>query len=258
MKRVIIDIGGYYIKYGIDKIKTVRTIKYNIYNKEIIKNGIVINWVDLEKILKIIVKDYLRINDTFKYGVLVIYKKMDYRLEDIFLNKLGFMEYNLILPEYLILLEKRKKTALIVDIGHNKTKITPIYDNYIIDYGIIYSNFTGESIDKCFNIKSNKKKNIIWNDKTLIMLKLYEIDILKDIKNSLYRVDIDLRKDIINNIIITGRCFNSLIKRKIEEKLNVDIIVEKDLAWKGGRKLVKTRYYNKWIKMYNCCKYIYY
>ena len=265
MDCIIFDIGGYFTKYGIDKLKIKRTnvcyykknsfeIGYeakNCLNIKPISNGKVIDWDELQKLIEKIVYYDLEISNTSNYSVINIFPTDEPKFKEFFLNKLNFAKYAYLSPITATLLEKRKKTALIIDIGHDLTKITPIYDGYEILSGVFYSTFTGKQIDKALKIKSFKKKNLDWNQNIFNKLKNDDIDLVKDIKKSISKVDINIRKELLNNIVISGLIFNKNIKLHIENSLNIKIDINKcskDLKWYGGKKVSNTSIIrNKWL-----------
>lgn len=262
MKTVIIDIGGYNAKYGVDEMKVKRSNmcyykkdKFEI-GKEVkgsinikpIKNRTVVDWENLEKMLERFVLYDLEITDTSEYVVINIYKEDDPKFRDIFI-KLGFKGYYWTIPESLILIEKRRDTCLIVDIGHDITKITPICDGYTLESGVIYSSFSGSAIDKVLKIKSHMKEKMFWSEPTLEYLEREDMDLCRDIKKSIERVDINVRKKLMKNIVVTGMCFSNDMKNRLDKKLGVITDHIPFCAWKGGLKLSKTSLFKKKVKL---------
>lgn len=267
MKNVLIlDLGGYYTKYGTSIMKVKRTnICYytkssfeigpeakNCTNIKPIKNGIVIDWECIKKLIEWIIYYELEIKDITKWSVvnIITNKSNNKKFNKLFLEEIGFNKCCQIEPSKLILLEKRVKTGLIIDIGHDITKLTPICEGYELNNNSIYSNFTGNAIDKVLNIKSFKKKKIDWNDDILNKLEYNEINLVEDINKVIRKLDINIRKKINNNIIISGYLFNNKIKEYLENKLDINIQFDrknKNIKWYGAKKIVQMYSFNEWI-----------
>ena len=311
MDTVVIDIGSYYIKYGYSTQKSPFLIRNNIcyypksgkyqnyevgYGKSNTKcfypvvNGIIKDWVELEKVLDRIFYYDLDIHDFSKVNLfnLVAPYESEHTKEkfmELAFNKFGFYSYQSISKVYASLLATGRTTGLVVDIGHSMTTINPVYEGFVVMEGNVFSGACGNHVSKYIKIKLNEKSDIdkinkekchLIKDKILqckINLKYnniclnedslsdefispyYYLDhgLIQDIHKSIKNVGIDLRKDMYNNIIITGYSSKSdilinKIKNNIPQGKIININDREILGWIGG-KIITTipSFKYKWI-----------
>lgn len=208
-KIIVIDHGSYSCKYGYggyDKpIGSVRTTILKMNNK-ILKVGLeesivkILNDVDILypikngiiqdfNLMKIIWDDifYNKLNIIPENNKIILslseisnddtYKQ---KIINIMLNDYNFEDVQILNQQILALYGLGKEEGLVIDIGHNLTRIIPIYNSYRIIKGERYSNLSGSTINKYINHIFLTKE--LSGDK-------YSDDILNKIKKNLFGVN---------------------------------------------------------------------
>lgn len=225
---IIIDIGSYICKYGYagyDKpLGTIKTIN-------IVKNGVIHDFDKMNNIFNVIFYEKMKI-DTHKTKIIISCQKIsDNKYNDkiitLLLDTYKFHSVQILNQQLLSLYSVSRNNGIIVDIGHDITRIVPIYNSYIIDYAILYSHLAGKNINKYIakkegikydesnysdNDKFNKikKKNVFgeYNIHDVLLEPQqsgFDCEPLQNlIKTSLFRCPIDTRLLLSQNIILIG------------------------------------------------------
>lgn len=264
--KIVIDHGSYTCKYGYAGFsKPIGIIGTN----GIIKNSTIQNMENMCEIWDKIFYEKLKINPKKTKILLSLSNVSDItyynKIKDIMINKYMFNSVQIYNQQLLSLYSIGKNTGIVVDIGHNITKIVPIYDGHIIEYAIIYSPLTGKIINEylkknmCDNLVNPNydkiKKNMI---KTNDGNKLYEVlfnpllvgcdidNLAKIIMNCINLCPIDVKTVLSKNIILIGGTSSipglcKKLKKKIDSKYNVKIFGPKNrnyASWIGGSVLL--------------------
>ena len=266
LNKIVIDHGSFSCKFGYagyDKpMGMIRTTvahdkinnKYDVglkesmtivnkYNNIIypIKNGIIQDFEIMKKIWDCIFYNHMKIEPK-KCKLLMSMANISdktnfHKIIKIMINHYNFRGVQIYDQQILSLYGVGKNMGLVVDIGHNLTRIVPIYDSIILHKAVKYSCLAGSSINKYINMASNenfvddilnkakkrifkknyrneeyifvnKKKinNSSWDD-ILLNPKLlnYDCDNLVElISDSIKNCPIDIKKVIMTNIILIG------------------------------------------------------
>lgn len=293
--KIVLDHGSFSIKYG-----------YAGYNRPlgsirsvIIKDGIN-NYIGANESLVKNFKD-MEIKNLIKNGFIKDYDMMEEIWDDIFtkmkvehktssilftesigsstkskekIKEIMFEKYNFNAIQFcdqslLALYGSGRSTGIVLDIGHDLSKCVPIYDSFILDYGVQISNLAGNKFNKFICDKNsmfkypdemdkykkkyfiNKSRNLyrdFFVDNSLSYTDNYSMPEM--LYRTLKRTEIDLKKDLAQNIVliggtskIPGLCKNICdklleitpynIKYKLTAPLN-----RQYLSWIGGSILV--------------------
>lgn len=181
---IVIDIGSYACNIGLStdanpKVipSIVGTIRKNLSNElndtfigeaaqkrrgiltnsYPVKNGIIKNFDDLERILNYAFEHQLNIEPS-SHSILVatpqnIDDKQLEKIEKLFFETFRVRSIAFSTQAELATLSSRIKTGVIVDIGDGLTQITPCYENQIIDHAKINFAIAGRSISEEFENK---------------------------------------------------------------------------------------------------------
>jgi actin, other eukaryote len=260
---IVIDHGSYTCKYGYAGRSTpIGTINAC----GIIKNSIIQNFDKMCEIWDIIIYEKLKIDPKHTKIMISLANSSDTtyynKIRHIMTHKYMFNHVQLYNQQLLSLYSVGKNTGLVVDIGHEITRIVPIYDSCVIEYGIIYSNLTGKLIDEYLKYISvcdtnfNKiKKNIIKSNNSSM---LYEVlfnpslihhdtqNLTEIVLKSINMCPIDLRIPISKNIILVGGTSSipglcKELKKNIGLRHDVKIFGPKNrniASWIGGSVLM--------------------
>jgi len=225
-------------KFTID-IHEEENLEFAIYYP--IKNGIIQDFDKMYLIWNHIFNEKLNINPKTTDILLSLSFSSDNnytnKIYDIMKTIYNFKQIKIFNQQTLSLYSVGKNFGLVVDIGHDITRIIPIYENNIIQIGIKYSFLAGNSINKYIEsttqIKSipdkfDKFKKMIFNSNTkktkfidffgkninrldwedLLIdpyLNNYDCDSIPQlIINSINMCPIDIRNKIANNILLIG------------------------------------------------------
>jgi actin-related protein len=197
------------------------------------------------------------------------------------LNKFHFQGVYIANQSVLSLYGLGKNIGLIVDMGHDITRIIPVYDSYILEEGSKYSTLAGKTLNKYIN----EDQLIKYNDNTLHKLKrkkfknrskthnkwskydnifinplIIDLDsdsIVKLILQGIELSPIDLRKELSENIMLVGgtSSISGLCKklttelRKVNHNCKVYAYKNRNIAsWIGGSILsCLPTFNNMWI-----------
>ena len=110
-------------------------------------------------------------------------------------NKYNIKIYN---RHLLALLSICKNTGLIIDFNNNHTKIIPIYSGLLLDSYIKYSNI---SLNKFNNLEKHQILDLITDP---VKYNLDCVPLHESIISCIKSTPIDLRKSILQNILIVG------------------------------------------------------
>lgn len=270
--KIIVDHGSYSCKYGYAGFnKPIGIISAN----GIIKNSVIQNIYEMCIIWDKIFYEKLKIDPKKTKILLSLSNISDItyydKIKDIMLNKYMFDSIQIYNQQLLSLYSVGKNTGIVVDIGHDITKIVPIYDSHIINYAIIYSPLTGKLINNFLkkqgvisnNYDKIKKKIIKSPDSKLYdilfnpLLIDYDIDNLATIvMKAIDLCPIDLKIILSQNIILIGGTSSipglcKELKKNIKDAYNVKIFGPKNrhfASWIGGSTLSCLSTFNtKWI-----------
>jgi len=238
--KIIIDHGSYYIKYGysgynkpFDKIrsklyrhnitKTLFThddiIKENIKTSDltvfsVIKNSIIIDFEKITYFWDMIFNNLEA--ETSNCEILIInpiYVASDYqnKISKILNEKYNFKKIHFYNQQLLGLYGSCSDKGIVIDIGHDFTRIVPIFDSFIITEGIVlfsicrslYNKFLlkATSPGTSYSQKDITFQNMLFNPQDFDIQDINLFDaILKCIKSC----PIDLRKRLCQNIVVIG------------------------------------------------------
>lgn len=218
MQTLVLDHGSYKCKYGLAGYnKPSNYIKMKaIDDITPIKNGII---QDLDLMMPIW---DISFNNNTVPNILISQASSDNptytkKMEEIMYEQYNFKNVRILDQQVLSLYNYGRNTGLVVDIGHDRTKIVPVYDNFIINSGVLYSPLAGECINKyidqhigyvtdhdIYKKSSNKRKDLgnVLLDPTLIGYDCPSIAqlIIESIKNT----PIDYRRIMYQNIVLVG------------------------------------------------------
>ncbi|KAK8846927.1 hypothetical protein M9Y10_019496 [Tritrichomonas musculus] len=238
----------------------------------IIDNCVVTNW-DLMESLITYSFNWLRVKaeDT---PVLITESQFNNRGQREKISQILFETFNIpsltiISQAYLSLLATGSETGMVLNIGEGASFAVPIYESVPSLYALKKCNISGSKINEYMFLldaygsggqkTSFKDKDKLFKDKKNgghheCMELLFDPSlsgqsgdsITKVLFDSIMAANIDLRKDLFSNIVLSGGStmfdgFPERIKKEITEMapddMNVDIIAQPDrdqLAWKGG------------------------
>lgn len=270
---IIIDHGSYSCKYGFSGFsKPIGIISAN----GIIKNSGIQNINDMCTIWDKIIYEKLKI-DPKKTKILLSLSNISdttyyNKIKDIMLKKYMFNSIQIYNQQLLSLYSVGKNTGIVVDIGHDITKVVPIYDSHIIDYAIVYSPLTGKLINNYLKLEGIISNNYDKIKKNLIKssdVKLYDVllnpsiinydipNLGQIVMNAIDLCPIDLKTRLSQNIILIGGTSSipglcKELKKNINDKYNVKIFGPKNrhfASWIGGSTLCCLSTFNtKWIE----------
>lgn len=268
---ILIDIGSYTIKYGL--------IGYHKPDGKIYSNGIVKNSIiqDIKKFCDIILIIINKIKNNERKILLLIslvIPSIDNYCQSIIkninnINNIKIQQINFIDQKIISIYCSARYTGLVIDIGHDITRITPIYDNYIIESATKYSFLGGVAINKYLakihkkpydqynmsnNIEFDKLKKKLCNDDINNIIEVlfnpslinYDMDnLIQLIKESINDCSCVFEVSrLLNNIILIGGTSTipnlcKILKNKLKNhfKENIKLFAPKNRhygTWIGG------------------------
>ena len=272
--KIVIDHGSYSCKYGYAGFsKPAGTISTN----GIIKNGTIQNIDEMCTIWDTIFYDKLKIDPKKTKILLSLSNVSDItyynKIKDIILKKYMFEAVQMYNQQLLSLYSVGKNTGIVVDIGHEITKIVPIYDSHIIEYAIVYSPLTGKLINSYLKKQNIQSSNYDKTKKAMIKSpdndqKLYDVlfnpllldcdidNLGKAVTKAIDLCPIDLKIILSHNIILIGGTSSipglcKELKKHIDNKYDVKIFGPKNrhyASWIGGSTLsCLPTFDTKWI-----------
>lgn len=233
MQTLILDHGSYKCKYGLAGYnKPSNYIKTEtLDNIKPIKNGIIQDYD-----LMVPIWDICFNNNTVP-NILISQASSDNtdyikKIEEIMYEQYNFKNVRILDQHVLSLYNYGRNTGLVVDVGHDRTKIVPVYDNFIISSGVLYSPLAGKCIDKYIDhsigyVKDYdmyKKNNINKKDLGNVLLdpSLIGYDcpsIAQSIVESIKNTPIDYRRIMYQNIVLVGG--SSFIPKLCKKMYNI-------------------------------------
>lgn len=279
--QIIIDHGSYYTKYGYSgynkphnkirsklykhKVSKVilthnQVLKNNISLKDlftitVIKNSVIINFEYIVPLWDSIFND-LNAN-TSMCNLLIIdplYVPADYhdKIIDIMKNKYKFKKIEFYNQQLLGLYGSCSDKGIVIDMGHDCTRIVPIFDSYILLEAVVLFSVCRSLYNKCLMELTNKKnpnfQDMLFNPGDFAIQDMNLVDALvKCIKQT----PIDLRRRLCQNVIIIGggsmmkdnNNFCARLKKMVEEQINgmelrVTMPMSRNvITWLGGSML---------------------
>lgn len=153
-------------KYDMLQIASDDTMndKYDVFTL-VDNNGLPYNWEGLERQWSYIFQDRLKC-DPCEYPLAVsipmIVKNTHLRVIMERYMKLAFEKFNIPIIQFILeplatTFAMGKKTALVIDVGFNGCKVTPVFDGVVIKQGITKNKFGGAFLDYLINDFMNKK-----------------------------------------------------------------------------------------------------
>ena len=211
MNNLVIDHGSYSCKYGkIGFSKPDGSIK--VINNEII-NGCIQDYDTMIPIWTKIFNKYDKPNEVLLTISTTINEHDVSKMYEIMFETFNANYVQVANQQILSLYTSGRNKGLVVDIGHDLTRLVPVYDSYIIESGINYYKVAGKYLNSLINMDSlwchklKKSKSTIKNiDLAQVFIKseIEDKSLPQVIKNSIENVDIDLRKTLTENIVLVG------------------------------------------------------
>lgn len=222
LNKIIVDIGGYYLKYGVKEIKKKKIKKYSP-----MKNRKIDNWDKFKNIFNIICKK-LKIKNPNNFYICLVYnpnKLEKNMIQKILLETFKFKGLYFFNRIFGTLFYKNIKNCIIFDCGYHQTKITCICEGYIL-----------EKYTKYLCLFGSKKIN-----------ETDKYQFINDINQLLKNISKEFIPCLTQNIIFLG-LFSLSIKDIFEDIFNSKINEKNILSdLYGGLKFINMRNFDKWI-----------
>ncbi|KAJ5078133.1 actin-7-related [Anaeramoeba ignava] len=247
-----------------------------------IKHGIITNWDDMERIWYDAFYNELRIipeEDSFLFTESPLNPKENReKTTEIMFESFDVHSFYLANSAMLAMYQSGKKTGIIVEIGDDFSSVVPIYDGFCLPDSIMKSNLAGREItnyliqnlnQKGIEFKTTYEKDMIEDLKKKTCYKLLFKPSLIGIEtqgihqmicNSLNKISVGIRKELYQNIILSGgsSLFPGLTERIQKEvsqllplKIKIQIISPPERwlsTWIGASILASTSNFAKmWI-----------
>lgn len=192
-----------------------------------IKNGTIVDFDAMELIWDDIFYEKLKLNPKIT-SILITEQTMANeknrnKIKEIMFEKYNFNKIQFCNQQIVSLYGSGRSSGIVLDIGHDLTKCVPIYDSYIISQGYQISPLAGKKLNNYIREYMNLNEEDDWLDRykqkyfknsgnQLYKDYFFDININKLdcpplsqlIENAINISDIDLRKNLAKNILITG------------------------------------------------------
>lgn len=168
-----------------------------------IKNGVIVNWDDMEKLWDHIFHNSLRIT-TEEHPVLLTNPPFNppserERIAEIMFEKFKCPGAFISDPGSLSLHASGRTTGCVLDCGDGVSTVTPIYEGYLLHRGVIRLDFGGRDVTE------NLSKNLKANPWLSTFPNSGEMEIVRDIKEKLGYIALDF--DLELKQFYPGECF---------------------------------------------------
>jgi len=279
--QIVIDHGSYYTKYGYagynkpqNKIRSrmychkitkqifthSQVVKNNIQYKDlttinIIKNAIIVDFVNIINLWNEIFEDLKITDKTASLSNILITQPLfipnNYHENIIKTIELlyKFKKIEFCNQQLLGLYGSCSDKGIVIDIGHDGTRIVPIFDSYILTEGVVFFSVCRNLYNKY--LINNKSLTTVTTFQNMLLnpndYNVQDFNLVEVLIRSIKSVPIDLRKKLCQNIIIIGggsmgMGINLCNTLKLElEKIFVGMIINISypmnrcvISWLGG------------------------
>lgn len=192
-----------------------------------IKNGIIVDFDTMEKIWDDLFYEKMHLNPKITSILItepvMTTDKSRSTIKEIMFEKYGFGKLQFCNQSIVSLYGSGRSTGILVDIGHDLTKCVPIYDSYVVSQGLQLSGLAGKQLNGYINeymdinetddwLDRYKRKYFRKDDNMLYREYFFDSNVnrldcptlSKLVENAINLSDVDLRKDLAKNIVVTG------------------------------------------------------
>lgn len=192
-----------------------------------IKNGMIVDFDAMEMIWDDLFYEKLKVNPKITSvlitePIMATEKSRD-MLKEIMFEKYGFGKLQFCNQAVVSLYGSGRSTGVVVDIGHDLTKCVPIYDSYVVAQGLQISVLAGKQLNSYINeymginetdewLDRYKHKYFRKDDNRLYREYFFDSSVNRLdcptlsnlVENAINMSDMDLRKELAKNIVVTG------------------------------------------------------